>query len=342
MKEPVTFDVDHVPFTVEYDRVLLRLGALVHVSRHSGGSYTFEATPTSSSIPHAVLSISKRSWFVSLTTGYRVDVNLVARVASVLQVEGDVEWISKAVAVAASDIRLTHQYKTKEVERSRLNLITTVTERLELARVLESDEVALPLGQQWEPLTTYLMLTCFDRLGQPAMWRDFSSWLSSKSCQIERQCPAAIQSGDDATSAALNLHRLYCDLYGTRSAFFRFLREILPEAARGRLYQSVDVFRFDLASDSAATGDDIEDKERWLYRLRNDYTHNARFIRGIPKDLFQRLGTPPDMWLVGRDPRVDGSRRTDIALRSWPYALVEAVRDGFRQYLRVLSSPQSI
>ena len=70
----------------------------------------------------------------------------------------------------------------------------------------------------FDSLRNYLLLTCFDLLGQPSDYLDFQSWLRSSSKQGERDAIVASldKSGSEA-DIAIRIHRAYLDIYGTKT-----------------------------------------------------------------------------------------------------------------------------
>ena len=84
--------------------------------------------------------------------------------------------------------------------------------------------------QFFDSLRIYLLLTCFDLLGQPDEFRDYQSWLSSSSTLEERRiAESKLTNPNDPISVAVELHRAYLDIYGTKNSFYRFVQRVLPE-----------------------------------------------------------------------------------------------------------------
>jgi hypothetical protein len=330
--DEVFFGVGGSRVACRYDRKKLILGSIVHVTGTADGGYSFSDSPTSGSIPHSVLWISPSEWYVELVTGPKTDHAFSKRLADALELTDVEPWIEEALRSSLSYVRLSHTFLSSELENSEYNAISTVVERLELVARLGKHEISEELAHHYEPLVAYLMLTCFDRLGQPAEWMDFSSWLNSRRHAKERE---GYTGSGMSEEVALWLHRRYLEIYGTRSAFFRFLKEVLPSVARRSL---LDHIRFERLSNPPEIRDLIipdadEEKERWLFRMRNDYTHKARFIRGLPKGFLGGMAIPEDAW-IGREQRVESSYWSTMYLRGWPTILVQTVRLGLISYLK--------
>jgi|GEM_PF-2936860 len=108
----------------------------------------------------------------------------------------------------------------------------------------------------------------------------FSEWLSSeKSLEafgragLEEQSLSSI---DLNVSFLKEVYNHYHKIYGVKNSFFNFLRKGIPKSQRNILLNSIKIelhvynekeFEF------SEYGND-EEKERWLYNTRNNYTHN--------------------------------------------------------------------
>lgn len=331
MLEPVSFLIGATRIEGTYARRELRLGAIVYVSFGDvGAPVKFASRASTTAVPHSVKWISPSDWTVELVAGFEPNND----VAFSLQVTGlDADTIRRAIDGASRSVRLEHLYKTKEVEQSAINVFTTVGERLRLVELLSGEAMGRALSVQQEPLITYLLLTCCDRLGQPARWLDFGSWLASTSRAAERETILADESEAPPTKQAQALHAEYCRRYGVQSAFFRFFEEVLPDDALADLLSCIDIGRLRNPPDLTRLPVHEFEKVQWLLRLRNNYTHYGRFMPGIPQHDQAMLGITPDMWQMAREQRIDAEVWTDVTLRNWPHVLKAAVRRGFAAYV---------
>lgn len=331
MLEPVFFLIGTKLVESIYARRDLRLGAIVHVSFGDDGSpLKFTNRASAGAVPHSVTWIAPSDWSVYLAAGYEASED----VARSLHVTGlDAETIRRAIAAASRSVRLEHLYKTKEVEQSAINVFTTVGERLRLVELLSSQATGRELGAQQEPLITYLLLTCCDRLGQPARWLDFGSWLASNTHADEREATLARENGASPLEQAQALYKEYGARYGVQNAFFRFFDEVLPEDARADLLSCIQIGKLRNPPDLSRLPVREFEKAQWLLRLRNNYTHYGRFMPGIAQHDQVLLGITPDMWQMAREQRIDPEVWTDVTLKNWPHALKEAVRRGFAAYV---------
>ena len=96
--------------------------------------------------------------------------------------------IDAAVASFAQMVRPDRIHITAELANNPLSVVFTILDRLGVCRRLRQNSPYPPLVRPYldDPLVSYLYLTCFDRLGQPANWLDFGPWLESSDCEDER------------------------------------------------------------------------------------------------------------------------------------------------------------
>jgi hypothetical protein len=122
----------------------------------------------------------------------------------------------------------------------------------------------------------------------------------------------------------------YESKYGVGSAFFRFLRDVLPTEARRTLLNSFQLVRL---SNPPELGEAVPladpAKERYLYEIRNSYTHRAQFAPG--PDLPDVL--PGALAAKVREQWVDAIGWTTVKTVNWPAALVDVVKAGCVAYM---------
>lgn len=130
-------------------------------------------------------------------------------------------------------------------------------------------------------LITYLVLTCFDQLGQPVSgWIFFPDWI--KSSKLESEVQKSIAKVNDRYSDELfeikcsALYGEYHSIYGVKNSFYRFINEILPQNISRRLLDNILVERWNEKGRMPDKGNQEDDvlKKKWLFKTRNDYTHN--------------------------------------------------------------------
>jgi len=324
----VTFEINGKKISTQYDRTKLRLGTIVFV-RFSEGKEPIAISPQSSdgTVPYAVRWIAPSTWHVELVSEFKVRPEFAKRVEDEIGEYITRREIDTALTVFSNRVRIQHFYKTSELGNNPLSVVFTVLERLHVCRCLQQEPVRKALFGYDEPLISYLYLTCFDRLGQPADWLDFSSWLKSSGHKDEREAAKAqaARSGD-TIDAANALYRQYLDLYGVKSSFFRFLHEILPPHIRNELLRTIDMHSLSNPPDLTEYRDpsDIE-KENYLFRRRNEYTHRADLKAPAGEWLGRSYSNPiqefyADHW-------------TTIRTIGWPSILNKAVQAGLAVYL---------
>jgi hypothetical protein len=233
--------------------------------------------------------------------------------------------IDAAITTCAQMVRMDRVHQTSELENSPMTAMFTVLNRLEDCCRLRKSPPHPPevLPYLPDPLVCYLYLTCFDRLGQPDEWLDFGSWLDSSDCKDERDLILAEASTASDLEGSMRIaYRRYSALYGVRSSFCRFLREILSPEMRQELLSSIDR---DIVTDSGTRQATDEEKERYLFKLRNDYTHKSGFT------------PPPGEWF-GRGvaspvQEYHANYWTSTRTLNWPDTLEKTVRVGLARYL---------
>lgn len=184
--------------------------------------------------------------------------------------------------------------------------------------------------RHFDALMNYLLLTCFDMLGQSREFTDFNSWLVGKDYREEREMAASkIPAGTDSVTSARTLNRVYLDLYGARVSFFRFIDKVLGLDANQELLMSVRIMRGDIERNewTSITVEPAASKQA-LFHLRNMYTHRGVSIGGIYGGVVRDwYGYQSEGYArILREER--NGIRTDYCVRRWPDVLVDAVKTG--------------
>ncbi|MBI3920430.1 MAG: hypothetical protein HY318_03340 [Armatimonadetes bacterium] len=344
-KSDVIFGIANTRVPWRYDRSQLRDGAIIHVSfDKTGNPESFAGNPSADSTPHVVTSISPSEWYVTLESGFRIEQELVNVVSAVLQGYMDENAIRFALDLAAKDIRLEHLHKTSEYKRSRLSVVSTVAHRLELVSRLRQRDTAKDLFHHYEALVTYLLLTCFDRLGQPADWLEFGSWLSARGKKDEREKASQGINATDPVEVARAMHDFYKGIYAVKHAFFKFLTDtkLLPAESRQMLLASIDIVEMPNTPGSGLERSHSEkEKMEYLYGLRNNYTHEARFIRGVAGMTYPEDWDSREVW-VYKEQEFKANSWVTVAFRDWPGILESTVRTGLMVYLQSIADVVSV
>jgi hypothetical protein len=316
-----------------YDRRHLRLGAIVYV-KLSGPQEPvgFSHQPSKGAIEYTVIWIATSEWYVEITPQFTLRPNFAER----LQKEAG-DYISRAEIDVALDVfvqmvRMDRFYQTAELGNNPLSVIFTVLERLDDCRRLRKIAPFPPEMNPYldDPLVSYLYLTCFDRLGQPTNWLDFGAWLQSSDSKEERD--AILQEASKAANLLdsirlVSLH--YTTMYGVRSAFMRFLRDILPTGIRRQLLESIDRTIMDNPPHAGSRQASDQEKEKYLFERRNDYTHKANFR------------PPVGEWFAAGVTNVVQEHHANCWISTqthdWPGILEKTVQVGLACYIRARS-----
>jgi hypothetical protein len=313
-----------------YDRSRLRLGALVHVEDRQGEPKFF-SKPTTSSEPYAVSWIAPSEWYVVLTRGYRFHGPDLDRLLKAVGGYATEDEVRAACDKCVREMPIEELYLTKTREQSLLGQFMTVVDRIELVQRLSTSESSKLLLDQYEPLVVYLMLTCFDVLGQPAEWRDFRSWLNGK------EASTVGLTGSSPVEQSKQLYQAWSERYGVRNSFYRFMNEVLPSEALGRLLASIEYLILSNPPEIRQQKGDDDKKKRWLFDVRNRFTHNAQVNRGYHPSMFHDLAP-------GRTQKQTrfGKKSWEVVnVEDWPQRIIEAVQCGLSAKMKKLSQSGS-
>lgn len=252
--------------------------------------------------------------------------------------------------------------------KSRDQIISLVNERLDFVQIITNlnpqffnDKSGKPIMRemgegwtnQWEyfdSLRIYLLLTCFDLLGQSDDWKDFDSWLNAKSKTEEvTEIIKKVKDLNDLEKIK-SVHKFYKDAYGTKNSFYRFINEVLSQESKKALLYSIDITRccpyVTYNDDGTERGrgsseiekiTDDESKIKFLYWMRNAYTHEAMSI-GSPVDgIWENArssivnGVELHGWLVTMArPVGELDHFYQYGFRKWPEVLIETVKAGLK------------
>jgi hypothetical protein len=197
---------------------------------------------------------------------------------------------------------------------------------LSLIQVIGNDELTHPYIQ-YDALVNYLLLTCFDKLGQPAKWLGFNAWLETNDNKAKgerEEAEKCISQDASPTVIAKEMHTAYQKIYGVKSSFNRFINEVLNKELQERLLSSVQIEKKTKDGQKIII-DEHKKKKSFLYESRNLFTHHLE-LTGTP-----RKGMFPDMvfvkgneiqWIY-EDVRNDGAYFYSV--RRWPFELFEII-----------------
>jgi hypothetical protein len=224
--------------------------------------------------------------------------------------------------------------------QERLNLAKQIFEQsqhkcdLSLVRETENGGWTHPVIQ-YDALVNYLLLTCFDSLGQPSEGLSFDSWLTANKTKRERE-EAAARINQPASPAAIakEMYNAYQKIYGVKSSFYRFIDEILDKETRERLLTSIRIEQR-IEDGKATIIDDPEKKKSFLYESRNLFTHRLKPTGSAARAIF------PDAVMV-KDNKISWGYslvRTDRSyayfVRKYPFELFEIISSVIGQPIEV-------
>lgn len=135
-------------------------------------------------------------------------------------------------------------------------------------------------------LRNYLLLTCFDILGQPSDWLDFKSWLISKRKSDERKVVLENIQTVNKVDITKSIYEEYLKIYGVKNSFYRFIREIISAKNRSNLFKSISANRITSEAEEFEDGTHTtrgaenykisdQQKEKFLFNFRNSFTHKG-------------------------------------------------------------------
>jgi hypothetical protein len=219
---------------------------------------------------------------------------------------------------------------------------------------LESEEWWKHPRHEREALVVYLLLTCFDKLGQKQTFTTFAHWIESKRAHHVAERQDAMEScGPDASplDIAGALSRHHQKLYGVRNAFYEGING-LPHDVCDKLLSTVRVtFCANFTSypvNASPPSIPLEDKKRerelklrYLFDKRNRFTHQLEQFHTSSIPLMsdfrgQQQGGASWMAFI-RDSRLSyGGVQQDrvvtaegdaynYSVRDWPFALFESL-----------------
>lgn len=178
---------------------------------------------------------------------------------------------------------------TESWRNSNVRRIFQVHERFLLVRHLrvEKNRIRMPenklydsvekhfVAYMYPSLCTYLLLTCFDQLGQPDDgFVSFSSWLEGDKKKNERD--EIIKELGDLSNISFTkeLFSKYNKIYSVRTSFSKFIKSGLTIEQRSKLLTQILIEKYDRNGNLISKGNE-NDKKEWLYAIRNDYTHSS-------------------------------------------------------------------
>jgi hypothetical protein len=127
-----------------------------------------------------------------------------------------------------------------------------------------------------------------------------------------------------ATKAGPNrqLYEAWSGRYGVRNSFYRFMNEVLPPEALGQLLDSIEYLILNNPPEIRQQKGDDDKKKRWLFDVRNRFTHSAQVNRGYHPAMFGELPAGR----TRKQTRYKRESREVVNVEGWPQRVIEAVQ----------------
>jgi hypothetical protein len=205
-------------------------------------------------------------------------------------------------------------------------------------RILFTDFLFAQIDERFETrlyypqLITYLRLTCFDQLGQPTEWYDFKNWLKSKKLEQKSDKEKILQSitSQNPIEIGIQLFDGYQKIFGNKNSFSNFINSVITNDQRIKLLGSIEIKIYD-AKESSQNDRDVKDSDKlnYLYRIRNDYTHNI-----YNKDPISKINQEEKLW-NHRERIKDGKNELWISTKfDFQQTLKDTVLNGIAQRIK--------
>lgn len=170
-------------------------------------------------------------------------------------------------------------FQVNIIDISKPRILFAANERLNTATIILPDESETDFEKKYHipPVSEYLILTCFDLLGQKSNFISFDQWLTSKKKKNERTEFLNNINTDDFIEKSKKLYQKFQNIYGVKNSFMNFINYTLDKEHRTQLF---DTIRVKIYSDYPNNLFDVQyggddEKASYLYSLRNKFTHRA-------------------------------------------------------------------
>lgn len=111
--------------------------------------------------------------------------------------------------------------------------------------------------RHYQALRFYLLLTCFDILGQESEFIDFNEFLNSNKFKTERIKLLREFSTETEISKIKIMYEYYLKIYGFKKRYLYFIDNILDETQRNRLYSTIKIQKVYNAFKAGVRAEDI-------------------------------------------------------------------------------------
>ena len=209
------------------------------------------------------------------------------------------------------------------------------------------DGTAVAKYDQHDSLINYLLLTCFDVLGQWTPFVDFKRWLQSTELSDEReQALSTLAPNQSALGATEALFDWYTARYGVTKGFYRFIDEMITAGAREALLASVAIARMPNVEDPERLA---KMKKKFLFNLRNQFTHGAvapttvsRMDDGTRLEIVEMNGAQHRVKIPFRHVQGRIDKEGIYLVADWPFVLYETVASAIGEPIPAWESSHTL
>lgn len=206
-------------------------------------------------------------------------------------INNGLKYIRELISIAKID----HMIDKIEVVKDRLFLYDKL---YSIKNVFQGKEyLTRPTKGTWDhkykhflALRYYLLLTCFDILGQREDFIDFHSWMNSKGNKAQRETIINESKSLSVEETIKTVYNNYLKIYGYRNSFSRFIKEILTKEDRDLLMFSIRIYKIHQdVNGNIIKSECLEDekkKEDYLLMVRNQFTHKGKSLASGTDGLF--------------------------------------------------------
>jgi hypothetical protein len=248
-------------------------------------------------------------------------------------------------------------------EEKRVEINKFVMARLKMAQELLEESDAL-LGfagygkseEDWhlhprherEGLVVYLLLTCFDKIGQNSEYADFQKWINSRKYSHEREeALESISTGMGVIDATKCLLEYYNSRYGVKRAFENGINQ-LESNVRSRLMSTLRVLKIPVIENPQPNtlygGLPVPDerlvekiKIESMFQFRNKFTHSlVQFFRAsapfaqVNRSLESSWVAEAEngkirYWTLGNETIEINGVKYGVTMNNWPFVLFKTL-----------------
>lgn len=249
--------------------------------------------------------------------------------------------------ILLTEVKLDDQ---KYLVRRRLNLVKKLNSISEKFDDIEDKTDVGDRGyiyesfSDYQALRFYLLLTCFDVLGQHKKYDNFTAWIGKKD-NSERDELISSNSKKTPLEICKILNDGYNKIYGTRNSFRTFIKSIMSSANRERLLESILIRKTGSGSDlfkdeNGMTTETGKDKKlEFLFNARNLFTHQALSTANGGAPITKKVTGNEEGKFPDQDEKIKcgyflvfSDNEFDYYVREWPSVLIEIIEEELNGY----------